>query len=191
MRFVVLLLLLAGCSSMERVAPGTFTIKDALTVSADGRWNRLEPPRDGAEIWTADGMTLDRLTFYVGVAEGETLGAAPSAKAPRWRASMSPHDVVELYEALVTQEGSAFRLERLAPAQFGGRQGFLFEHTTVPRDGPALGGLAYGAVAGGMLYLMSYTAPKSYFYAKHLAEVRAIAASARLTIRETEACASP
>jgi len=191
MRFVALLLLLAGCSSMERVEPGTFTIKDALTVSADGRWNRLEPPRDGAEIWTADGMTLDRLAFYVGVAEGETLGAAPSAKAPRWRASMSPHDVVELYEALVTQEGSAFRLERLAPAQFGGRQGFLFEHTTVPRDGPALGGLAYGAVAGGKLYLMSYTAPKNYFYAKHLAAVRAIAASARLKIRETEASASP
>lgn len=191
MRFVALLLLLAGCSSMERVEPGTFTIKDALTVSADGRWNRLEPPRDGAEIWTADGMTLDRLAFYVGVAEGETLGAAPSAKAPRWRASMSPHDVVELYEALVTQEGSAFRLERLAPAQFGGRQGFLFEHTTVPRDGPALGGLAYGTVVGGKLYLMSYTAPKGYLYLKHLVEVQAIAASAQIRIRETEVSASP
>jgi hypothetical protein len=191
MRFIVLLLLLAGCSSMERVEPGTFTIGEALIVNADGRWNRLEPPRDGAEIWTADGMTLDRLAFYVGVAEGETLGAAPSAKAPRWRASMTPHDVVELYEALVTQEGSAFRLERLAPAQFGGRQGFLFEHTTVPREGPALGGLAYGAVEGGKLYLLSYTAPKSYFYAKHLAQVRAIAASARITNRETAVSASP
>jgi hypothetical protein len=191
MRFIFLLLLLAGCSSMERVEPGTFTIGEALTVSADGRWNRVEPARDGAETWTADGMTLDRLAFYVGVAEGETLGAAPSAKAPRWRSSMSPHDVVELYEALVTQEGSAFRLERLAPAQFGGRQGFLFEHTTVPREGPALGGLAYGAVVGGRLYLVSYTAPKGYLYSRHLSQVQAIAASARIRIPENAASASP
>src|SRR5687767_479114 len=157
---LLIVLLLAGCSSMERVEPGAFTIRDALTVTADARWNRLEPPRDGAELWTADGLTLDWLAFYVAVAEGETLGEAPSAKAPRWRCSMTPHDVVELYQALVTQEGSAFRLERLAPAAFGGAQGFLFEHTTLPRDGPALGGLAYGAVVGGKLYLMSYTAPK-------------------------------
>jgi hypothetical protein len=60
-----------------------------------------------------------------------------------------------------------------------------------PADGPALSGLAYGAVAGGRLYLMSYTAPRNYFYAKHLAQVQAIAASARITIRETEASASP
>jgi hypothetical protein len=191
MRLLLLLLLLAGCSTMERVDPGTFTIKEALTVSADGRWNRVEPVRDGAEVWTADGMTLDRLAFYVGVAEGETLGAAASANAPRWRAIMSPHDIVELYEAIVTQEGSAFTLERLAPALFGGTAGFLFEHSTVPRDGPALGGLAYGAVIGGKLYLMSYTAPKSYYYAKHLDQVRAIAASARITIRESAASASP
>jgi hypothetical protein len=103
-------------------------------------------------------------------------------------------------EAIVTREGSAFTLERLAPASFCGAQGFLFEHTTVPRDGPALGGLAYGAVVGGKLYLMSYTAPRSYFYAKHLAQVKAIAASARIndrksaanfTNRETAASASP
>ena len=191
MRSLLLLLLLAGCSSMERVEPGTFTIKEALTVSADGRWNRLEPARDGAELWTADGMTLDRLAFYVGVAEGETLGAASSANAPRWRAAMSTHDIVELYEAIVTQEGSAFSLERLAPAGFGGTQGFLFEHTTVPRDGPALGGLAYGAVAGGKLYLMSYTAPKGYLYLKHLVEVQAIAASAQIRNPESAASASP
>jgi hypothetical protein len=191
MRFALLVLLLAGCSSMERVAPGTFTIKEALNVEADGRWNRVEPVRDGAEVWTADGMTLDRLAFYV-VAEGETIGAAaPRARAPRWRASMSPHEVVELYEALVTQEGSFFTLERLAPARFGGNEGFLFEHTTVTRDGPALGGLAYGTVAGGKLYLMSYTAPKGYFYFKNLVEVQAIADAARITIPETAACASP
>ena len=41
------------------------------------------------------------------------------------------------------------------------------------------------------VYLMSYTAPRNYLYAKHLAQVQAFAASARITIRETEASASP
>lgn len=176
---------------MERLEPGRFTIKDELTVRADARWNRLEGGRDGAEVWTADGTPLDVLAFYVGVAEGETLGAAPSEHAPRFRTTMSPHDIVELYEALVTQEGSEFRLERLGPAAFGGRPGFVFEHTTVMREGPALGGIAYGTVAGGRLYLLSYTAPRRYFFEKNLAEVRRIAASAEITSRESEASASP
>jgi hypothetical protein len=190
MRALLLILLLAGCSSMQQVAPGTMIVRDQMTVTVDSRWNRLEPAPEGSELWTADGTILDTLAFYV-VADGETIGADAEPDAPRWNNSMTPHDVVELYETLVTQEGSAFRLERLAPIAFGGVPGFVFEHTTMTRDGPALGGLTYGAVASGKLYLMSYTAPRSYYYEKHLAAVRAIAASARITIRETAASVSP
>lgn len=190
MRWLLPVLLLAGCTSMQLVEPGRLSVKEELSVVADARWNRVEPAPDDTEIWTADGMALDTLAFYV-VADGETLGAASGPDTPRWRRGMTPHDVVELYEALVTQEGSMFTLERLAPAAFAGEGGFLFEHTTVTRDGPTLGGLAYGAVRGGKLYLMSYTAPRRYYYQKHLAAVRAIAASARITSRENAAYASP
>jgi hypothetical protein len=190
-RAVLLVILLAGCTSMERVEPGVFTIKDALTVIADERWNRLEPASDGAELWTADGMPLDMLAFYVGVAEGETLGPAAGLKTPRFHAAMEAHDVVELYAAILTLEGSAFKLERLAPARFGGAPGFVFDHTTVTRYGLALAGRAYGAVVDGKLYLMSYTAPRSHYYAKHLAQVEAIARSSRLRRLESAASASP
>ena len=175
---------------MERVAPGSFVVREELSVTVDARWNRLEPAPEGSEIWTADGTALDTLAFYV-VAEGETIGADPEPDAPRWHVAMTPHDIVELYESLVTQEGSSFHLLRLAPAEFGGLPGFVFEHTTTTRDGPALGGLAYGAVVGGKLYLMSYTAPRSYYYEKHVAAVRAIAASARIRTRESAASVSP
>lgn len=190
MRALLLVLLLAGCTSMQQVAPGTLVVRDRLAVTVDSRWNRVEPAPEGSEVWTADGMVLDTLAFYV-VAEGETIGADAGPDAPRWSNAMTPHDVVELYETLVTQEGSAFRLERLAPVSFGGVPGFVFEHTTMMRDGPALGGLTYGAVASGKLYLMSYTAPRSYYYAKHLAAVRSIAASARIRSRESAASVSP
>jgi hypothetical protein len=180
---------------MEKVAPGTVTIGEGLVLSADGRWNRLDPPEpeaDADEAWTAEGVTLDMILFYVGVADGHALGArADAARMPAFRAGMLPHDIVELYEAMVAHDGGGFELERLAPAQFGGVPGFVFEHTTTARSGPVLRGLAYGAVVDGRLYLMSYTAPAAHFYAKHLASVQALAASARITRRESAAFSSP
>ena len=104
---------------------------------------------------------------------------------------MLPHDIVELYESLVAQDGAAFRLERLAPARFGEAQGFLFEHSTITRTGLELRGRAYGALVEERLYLMSYTAPALHFYAKHLPCVEALAASARFTRRGSAAFAFP
>jgi hypothetical protein len=185
-------LLLVGCASMAKVEPGSVTVGGALVVRSDGHWNRVEPPQseaDASEVWTAEGVTLDMLLFYVGVADGETLGTAQNQ--PVFRASMLPHEIVELYEALVAQDGSAFRLERLAPASFGGTQGFLFEHRTTLRNGLALHGRAYGSVVEGRLYLMSFTAPDSHFYAKHLPSVDALAASAKIMRRESGVFASP
>jgi hypothetical protein len=192
---ILFLFLAAGCASMEQVAPGTVTVGDNLVLIADGRWNRLDPPApeaDADEAWTAEGVTLDMILFYVGVADGHALGErADAARMPAFRAGMLPHDIVELYEAMVAHDGGAFKLERLAPARFGGVPGFVFEHTTTARSGPPLRGLAYGAVVDGRLYLMSYTAPAAHFYAKHLESVHALAASARITPRESAAFSSP
>ena len=184
MKHLWLALVLAGCASMAQVEPGEFTIAGALTVRSDGRWNRVEPPRseaDATAVWTAEGVTLDMLLFYVGIAEGER----------GFRAAMLPHEVVELYESWVAEDGSSFRLERLAPAQLGGTPGFVFEHKTTTRSGLALRGLAYGAVVERRLYLISYTAPDSHLYAKHLPAVQALAASARIRRRESAAFSSP
>lgn len=192
MRLLVLLLL-AGCASVARV-DGSFLVADALELRTDGRWNRIDPPgseADADEVWTADGVTLDMILFYVGVADGEALGRDGGAQAPVFHAGMLPHEVVELYEAMVARDGARFRLERLAPASFVGKDGFLFEHTTTPRAGAQLRGRAYGAVIDGRLYLMSYSAPEAHFYAKHLPAVEALAASARIRRRESAASASP
>jgi hypothetical protein len=173
------LLFLAGCVSTARVESGTVMIGDALMVSSDGAWNRVDgDSEDASQVWTAEGVTLDMVLFYDG-------------NFPGWRPRMLPHDIVDLYEALVVQDRASFRLERLAPAQLGDAQGFLFEHRTTTRDGLVLRGRAYGAVVDGRLYFMSYTAPASHFYAKHLPRVEALAASARIRRRESGAFASP
>lgn len=182
MKYVVYmaLLLAAGCSSITKIDSGTVLIGDALTVISDGRWNRLDgdAESDATQVWTAEGVTLDMILFYAG-------------NLPGFRPGMLPHDIAELYAGLVAQDGGALRLERLAPAQFGGVAGFLFEHVSTNRTGLVLRGLAYGAVLEDRLYLMSYTAPDSHFYVKHLSAVQALAASARIRRRETAAFASP
>jgi hypothetical protein len=191
-RRLSLLLLVTGCSSISLVEPGAVHIGDALVVTGSSHWNRLEPDAeaDAHEAWTAEGVTLDMVLFYGGIADGEALGTRAD-KLPLFRAGMLPHDIVELYAAMVARDGGTFQLERLAPAGFGGARGFLFEHRTTPRTGAALRGRAYGAVVDGRLYLISYTAPEGHFYAKHLAAVEALAASARVTRRESAASASP
>jgi hypothetical protein len=185
-------LLLASCFAMVKVGPGPVAIGDGFSVKLDSAWNRFEAAgttvfaAPGAtEVWTAEGMTLDVLAFYIGIREGETLGRALQAgsgrKLPTFRAKMTPHEIVELYENLVTQDGSAFRLGRLAPARFGGVEGFRFEHSlTRKRDSLPLEGVGYGAVVNGRLYLIAYSAPKTHYFAKLLPRVEAVAASASI-----------
>jgi hypothetical protein len=107
--------------------------------------------------------------------------ARDSKPLPQFRATMTPHEIAELYELLVTQDGSAFRLERLAPQRFGGAEGFRFEFSlTRKRDNLALSGVAYGAVVGQRLTLMAFAAPRMHYFAKLLPRVEAIAATAQI-----------
>lgn len=176
-------LLLCGCVAMVKTGPGNVTVKDGLTVTSDGNWNRLDLPRAGNdEIWTSDGLPLDTLIFYVGVREGEALVVPPTGSArkpPAFRAGMGPNEIVELYETSITQDGSAFKLDRLAPATFGGASGFRFEFTMVRKsDDVTLRGVAQGAVVKGRLYLVAFRATRAHYFAKHLPRAEALFRSA-------------
>jgi hypothetical protein len=186
----VALLALAGCVQMVKVEPGQVTIKDALRLNTTTAWNRFElqfplsVAPGASEVWTQDGITLDALAFFVGVPEGQTLGSAlpgSSKKLPLFRSTMTPGEIVELYEQMVIQDGSAFTLTRVAPGRFGGQPGFRFEHTiTRKSDGVLLKGMGQGAVVKGKLYLAAFTAPSIYYYGRHLPQVEPLLASAEI-----------
>lgn len=180
----------AGCAQMVKVEPGQVTVKDALSLKADIAWNRFElqfplsVAPGASEVWTQDGITLDALAFFAGVANGQTLGTVipgTNKKLPQFRSTMTPGEIVELYEQMVTQDGSAFALSRVAPGRFGGQPGFRFEHTiTRKSDGVLLKGMAQGAVVKDKLFLVAYTAPSIYYYGRHLPQVEAVMASAQI-----------
>jgi hypothetical protein len=182
------LCVLAGCAQMVKVEPGQVTVKDTLSLKADIAWNRFElqfplsVAPGASEVWTQDGITLDALAFFVGIAQGQTLGRSIGGKKlPAFRAGMTPGEVVELYEQMVTQDGSTFELKRVAPGRFGGQPGFRFEHTiTRKSDGVVLKGMAQGAVVKDRLYLVAFTAPSIYYYDRHLPQVEPLLASAQI-----------
>jgi hypothetical protein len=174
---------------MVKVEPGQVTVKEALSLNTAHAWNRFELGQQylsvapgAAEVWTQDGITLDALAFFVGVAQGETLGRAIAGKKlPAFRSTMTPGEIVELYEQMVTQDGSAFALKRVAPGRFGEQPGFRFEHTiTRKSDSVLLKGVGQGAVVKGKLYLVVFTAPSIYYYDRHLPQVEPLIASARI-----------
>ena len=179
---------LAGCAQMVKVEPGQVTVKETLTLKADIAWNRFElqfplsVAPGASEVWTQDGITLDALAFFVGIAPGQTLGRSIGGKKlPEFRGTMTPGEIVELYEQMVTQDGSAFALKRVAPARFGGQPGFRFEHTITRRsDGVLLKGMAQGAVVKDKLYLVAFTAPALYYYDRHLPQVEPLLASVQV-----------
>ena len=181
---------LAGCAAqMVKVEPGQVTVKDALSLNTANAWNRFELGQQylsvapgAAEVWTQDGITLDALAFFVGVTQGETLGRAISGKKlPQFRSTMTPGEIVELYEQMATQDGSAFALMRVAPGRFGDQPGFRFEHTiTRKSDNVLLKGVGQGAVVKGKLYLVAFTAPSIYYYDRYLPQVEPLMASARI-----------
>lgn len=186
----VALLALAGCAQMVKVEPGLVTVKEALQLNTTNAWNwfELQFPLSVApgasEVWTQDGITLDALAFFVGIAQGQTLGSAipgTNKKLPQFRRTMTPGEIVELYEQMVTQDGSAFELKRVAPGRFGGQPGFRFEHTiTRKSDNVLLKGMAQGAVVKDKLYLVAFTAPSIYYFDRHLPQVEPLLASAEI-----------
>ena len=182
---VLVLVLLSGCAGMSKVGPGEVTVRDSLSVTLDAAWNQYALGlTTKSEVWTLDGLPLDRLVFYVGIADGETLAELQRRKdrqIPKFRATMQAHEIVEMYEVFATHDGSSFQREKLAPAHFAGGEGFRFEFSRVRKaDELEMRGAGYGAVRGGKLYLLVFEAPRSHYYARNLGRFEAVVSSLRI-----------
>jgi len=186
--FLLGALLLTGCAkpiTWVRVADGA-NAAGTLDLQAGPTWSRQTGGADSPnhELWTSEGVPLDQLHFYTGVGPGQPLALAlgrTGKQVPTFREGLQPHEVVELYESVVTMDGSVFQREKLAPAPFAGENGFRFEFTLIRRsDDLTLKGTGFGAVRAGKLYLVVYLAPRMHYFPKHIGEVEAIVQSARI-----------
>ncbi len=187
-RLLALLLpiLLAACAgpTIRAVDQGEAVVAERLALHVDQPWNRFSGPNFGPlPRWTRDGIHVDVIEFYVAVKDGQPLLPPAKDKAPPlpFRATMKPHEITALFEALLARDGSVVALERLAPARFLGGAGFRFDLSRIRKGNDVRDALTgWGVVRNDELTVMLYSAPALHFYPRDIAEVERIAASAVL-----------
>jgi hypothetical protein len=195
MNKVILGLALAGLataplSAKWRLLPESMPVpvaKSALKVVPGQGWNSwsVRPGKKG-EVWSYDGPVLNQIEFIGGVANGEPLAKERNKKdkpLPKFSAQMLPTDIAQAYEQtqrIITQSPD-FTIDSMEPVTFAGHPGVKFTfHFTKPDEELTRKGEARGAIIGGKLYLISYTAAALHYYDAHLAKAQAIMDSAKL-----------
>ncbi len=186
--------MLSACvTGYTLVAPGTVDLA-GLQVNTGASWNlaprALNPEaRKNAQVWTQDGLLLDRLIIIPGVPDGETvfLSSRDDAALPAFRADMLPNEIEELTESSIVklfgEGGVSVSTSNLRPHRYGDDRGILFNLEVAVSDGPDYKGLAGSFIADDTLYLMLYFGAEPHYYDKHLADAERVITGARLMER--------
>lgn len=176
----------AGWKVMAAGAP-VAVAKSALTVTPGQNWNRSSSrPSKKGEMWTLDGLQLNELSFFAGIAPGETILKDRRKKdkpLPTFKAQMLAPEIVQLFEATwrITLDTSLFEIDNVEPTTLAGHQGVRFTyHYSVQGDDLRRNGEARAAVVNGQLYLINFTGPAIHYFPTSVEEVRKIMDSAKL-----------
>jgi hypothetical protein len=131
-------------------------------------------------------LSNNQIEFIGGVANGEPLAKERNKKdkpLPKFNAKMLPTDVAQAYEQtqrIVTQSPD-FTIDSMEPVTFAGHPGVKFTfHFTRPEEELTRKGEARGAIIGGRLYMITYTATALHYFDAHLAQAQAIMDSAKV-----------
>jgi hypothetical protein len=182
---LTLALMLVGCAQVTKIGPGEAVVGEKIGVPVDSGWNQFGGQFGGsnaAALWTTEGLAIDQLNFFVGVKDGALIAANP-AKEQRplvFKATMQPHEVVALFEAFYTRDGSSFKLDKLEQSEFLGQRGWRAQYTVVRKiDDVKLSGSAWATVRAGELFALTFTSPSIGFYPRQIAKVEKVALAAR------------
>jgi hypothetical protein len=182
---LTLALMLVGCAQVTKIGPGEAVVGEKIGVPVDSGWNQFGGQFGGsnaAALWTTEGLAIDQLNFFVGVKDGALIAANP-AKEQRplaFKATMQPHEVVALFEAFYTRDGSSFKLDKLEVTDFLGQRGWRAQYTVVRKiDDVKLSGSAWATVRAGELFALTFTSPSIGFYPRQIAKVEKVALAAR------------
>ena len=181
---------LAGCTAMAPVAPvapGPIQV-GGLTLTAGPGWNDLTMSKDdNRAAWTRDGVSIDRLSVFAGIADGETLLEEPKnsgAAFPRFRATMLPNELVAFTESYLGKlfgEGEAVvTTANVRPHRFGPNPGVLFDAAVQVTEGADRKGVIGAFIANQKLYLVMYLAADPYYFELNRAAAEQVITSARL-----------
>jgi hypothetical protein len=176
-------LLATGCAVVETyrpVEPGVRSIGGVYTVEPGLAWSSSTTGK--LEMWTIDGVALENLRFFTGIADGEPLPVSRAVviddRRPRFRSWMTAAETSDFVaESLY---GTQFTPKNVRPAPFGRASGFRFELSYTARDGVQRDALVAAAVVQQRLHLIAYEGTALYHFARYRGEVERIIGSVRL-----------
>jgi hypothetical protein len=205
MRRMILLLIvflfIGGCAHYTAVPAERRAIGDLYSVKTNVEWSQAD--EGGMKVWTIDGPFLEALRF-VTLKDGDTLfqSTDKDAKLPRFRAHMTPNEVVEFFVASLKSVSEGVDTHQLAkgmvqpagiiagsinaasidvmnlrPADFGRLPGFRFDFSFLSKQGLERQGAALGCIHDGKLLLMVYTGTREHYFKMHQEEVETIFSS--------------
>jgi hypothetical protein len=155
-----------------------------MAVTPKAGWNKSTArPSSRSERWTRDGLGLNELTFFAGVADGETLYFAPygsQQELPQFRSAMLPTDIVELFESSnrIVLQSSVFKVDAVQPARLGKYDGVRFTYSYAAQDeGLTRKGEGVAAIIDGKLYLVNFIAPAIHYFDRDIGEIRQLVAT--------------
>jgi len=155
-----------------------------LGFTPDREWNRLlSRVGRNAESWL-DGLTLNDVTFYGGIADNQTLFKEVNKTEkplPRFSKTMLVPDVASLFEGSyrIANDTSLFSIDSIEPGTFAGKPGFHFTYSfTIQSDEVRRKGEAYAAIVEGRLYMATFEAPAIHYFERDVEAFRKLVATA-------------
>ncbi len=177
---------LSGCVSTQyaQVVQGPVVFEGMSLTATDALWNRapgvftgfLHP---GSEMWTRDGLLLDRLLLINAIGNSQALFKSndPDNPFPLYRNGMLPNEIAELTVASLTKlfgGGALIESGKLRPQRVGQQRRAMFDLTVVSSEGANLSGRALTFIANDQLYLLVYLAAEIHYFDKHWPQVESL-----------------
>lgn len=175
---------LAKWTTVQTSAPVAVADSKLHVVPAAG-WNRWsKKPVKQSELWSFDGPLLNQIQFYGGLANGQPFARERDKKReplPKFTPSMKATDIAEAFEQTirVTQGTPDFAIDQIEPAAFAGTDGFRFAYHFTAGE-LVRKGEARGAIIGGKLFMIVYSAPALHYFDAHLAAAQSLMDSAKV-----------
>ncbi len=178
----VVIALLAGCADGRLVQPGVASANGGIVIDTPIAWSRFA--FDRYEIWTIDGVPLNRLYIVPAVRSGEHVFlerrvSANAPDAPAFHAGMRAEEIRDIVLDALTETGAVeIRSEGLRPARIGAIDGLRFEFRASTAAGLAYRGMVLAAARDDRLTFLLWMAPEEYYYSRDATSVAHILDSA-------------
>lgn len=178
-------LMLSACATATSAAAGRYEGAPGIAVTLGREWSDISrymgnQPRN-VRLLSIDGPFLNRL-YIVGDLAPDKEFVRPASRetpTPIYRANMSDSELVEFVADSVAALGyQRPETANLRPAQLGQAPGVRFDLTAQTPEGLTISGAGLVARDGDKAQILLYLAPSEHYFARDLAEVEQIFASA-------------